>query len=110
VKDNEENKIITGWQRKILDKVTNEMLSFADRVNGKVSAHGKQVDVRVYCAGRFITVQAFLRGKAIDCKLEVTGVGRNGFETNRTVFSLKQPDYEIDSDDLQDALEFALRD
>ena len=97
-----------NWHKLIINKVLPVAKEFCEVHGGTLSVKDREIFIRISC-GFFLTVQVFIIGKNSEPKIEVNGIGNSGFETMRTVFTVKSPSYDIDLKEFRKALEATLR-
>lgn len=98
---------LSGWQRKVMEQVSPILQKFATKHSATVRVENNEINCRIFSSG-MVTVQAIVRGKSDECKLDITGIKRSGMETKRTVLLLKEPDYKVDIQEVEKALDTAL--
>ena len=74
------------------DTIRTNAEDFAKRRRGRVlQSTDRELTLRVSAPSGFVTIQISIIGKISDQKVEVFGIGRNGIQTSRSLFSLKEP-------------------
>jgi hypothetical protein len=104
----EKSKVLSGWQRKAYDGIKPVIDSFASNNKGTIYDDGDVTSIRVLTMQGYVTVQVSFRGRNDDCKVEVTGIRRSGYETKRTLLSVNQSDPKVDETEMKTALSRAL--
>ena len=99
-------KTMFGWQRKVYDGIKPIIEEFATKNKGTIFVDGEVTNIRILTSQGYVTIQIGFRGRNEDCKIEVTGIRRSGYETKRTL--LPVTDQKIDASQMGTALLLAL--